>query len=149
MWYFGAFMQSFKELNIHPEILRAITELGFETPSPIQAEALPHLLSAEPKDFLGLAATGTGKPAAFAIPLLQRIDPKSRGVQALILCPTRELAIQVAGQIDIMGKYLGVSALPVYGGAPYGDQLRGLARGASIVVGTPGRVVDHMEKGAL
>jgi ATP-dependent RNA helicase DeaD len=128
--------------------MRAIQELGYEKPSPIQAEALPHLLEG-PTDFLGLAATGTGKTAAFAIPLLQKVDPSVDGVQALVLCPTRELAIQVAGQIDLLGKYLGIRALPVYGGAGYGDQIKGLKRGTAVVVGTPGRVIDHIEKGTL
>ncbi len=122
--------------------------MGFQTPTPIQAQALPILLG-EPRDFLGLAATGTGKTVAFGIPLLERVDPTVRAVQGLILCPTRELAIQVSGQIDLMGKHLGIHALPIYGGAPYGDQLRGLKRGMPIVVGTPGRIVDHMEKGSL
>jgi len=141
-------MQKFSELNLSEKILKAITELGYESTTPIQAETLPILLEGD-TDFLGLAATGTGKTAAFGIPLLERIDPKQKGVQALILCPTRELAIQVAGQIDLLGKYLGIKALPIYGGAGYGDQIYGLKNGATIVVGTPGRVVDHMEKGTL
>src|SRR6218665_709132 len=97
-------MKKFDELNLSAPLMKAIQELGYETPSPIQAEALPLLLGQD-TDFLGLAATGTGKTAAFSIPLLERIEEKSRGVQALILCPTRELAIQVAGQIDLLGKY--------------------------------------------
>jgi ATP-dependent RNA helicase DeaD len=141
-------MKSFSELNLDPSIQRALQEMGIETPSPIQAQALPILLGQE-TDFIGLAATGTGKTAAFTLPLLQRLDPGARGVQAIILCPTRELAVQVAGQIDLMGKYLGVKALPIYGGASYDDQIRGLRRGATIVVGTPGRVVDHLERGTL
>ena len=141
-------MQSFLELNLNPLLMQSITEMGFTTPSPIQAQALPLLLGA-PTDFLGLAATGTGKTAAFAIPLLQKIKPAQRSVQGLILCPTRELALQVAGQIDLLGKRLGIRALPIYGGSPYGDQIRGLKQGATIVVGTPGRVVDHMNKGTL
>ena len=128
--------------------MSAITELGYEAPTPIQAETLPLLLGND-TDFLGLAATGTGKTAAFGIPLLERIDAKTQGVQALVLCPTRELAIQVAGQIDLLGKFLGIKALPVYGGTGYGDQIYGLKNGATIVVGTPGRVVDHIEKGIL
>jgi ATP-dependent RNA helicase DeaD len=141
-------MKKFDEFNLSAPLLKAIQELGFETPSPIQAEALPLLLGQE-TDFLGLAATGTGKTAAFSLPLLERISSEDRGVQALILCPTRELAIQVAGQIDLLGKYKNIRALPIYGGAGYGDQIRGLKSGATIVVGTPGRVVDHMEKGTL
>ena len=141
-------MQSFDQLNLSPSILRAIQDLGYEKPSPIQAETLPILLG-EPTDFLGLAATGTGKTAAFAIPLLERLDPALRKVQAIILCPTRELAVQVAGQIDLLGKHLRVTALPIYGGASFGDQSRGLKQGISVVVGTPGRVIDHIGRGTL
>ena len=141
-------MTTFSELPISEPVMKALTEMGFETPSPIQAETLPILLG-EPTDFLGLAATGTGKTAAFAIPLLERLEKSARGVKALILCPTRELAIQVAGQIDLLGKFKGVRALPVYGGTGYGDQIYGLKSGAQVVVGTPGRVVDHIEKGTL
>lgn len=141
-------MQSFKELDLNPSLMRAVTEMGFETPTPIQAQTLPILLD-EPTDFLGLAATGTGKTAAFGLPLLTRINTHQRGVQALILCPTRELAIQVSGQIDLMGKYMGIKSLPIYGGAPYAEQIHGLKRGIQVVVGTPGRVVDHMQRGTL
>ena len=141
-------MQSFSELPLSPELLRAVKEMGYETPSPIQAEALPVLL-ADDTDFLGLAGTGTGKTATFSIPLLEKLDPSIKAVQALILCPTRELAVQVAGQIDLLGKYKGLRSLTIYGGAGYNDQLRGLSRGAQIVVGTPGRVIDHLERGSL
>jgi ATP-dependent RNA helicase DeaD len=141
-------LQNFNELNLSPLVMRAISDLGYEKPSPIQAETLPILLG-EPTDFLGLAATGTGKTAAFGIPLLERLDPSKKSVQALILCPTRELALQVAGQINLLGKYIGIRALPVYGGADYATQIRGLRDGVSIVVGTPGRVVDHMERKTL
>ena len=141
-------MNNFKDLSISEPIMRAILELGFESPTPIQAETLPLLLGKD-TDFLGLAATGTGKTAAFAIPLLERVEPRTRGAQALVLCPTRELAIQVSGQIDLLGKYLGIRSLPIYGGTGYGDQIYGLKNGANIVVGTPGRVVDHLEKGTL
>ncbi len=141
-------MQSFTELNLSPEVLRAINDLGFTTPSPIQAEALPILL-AESGDFLGLAATGTGKTATFSIPMIEQIDPKLRAVQALILCPTRELAMQVTDQVNLLGKYRGVQALPIYGGASYDDQHRGLYRGMPVVVGTPGRICDHIRRGSL
>lgn len=107
--------------------------MGFEKPSPIQAQTLPILLG-EPTDFIGLAATGTGKTAAFSIPLLERIDASRRVVQAIVLCPTRELALQVAGQIDLLGKHKGIKALPIYGGASYNDQLHGLRRGTTVVV---------------
>jgi ATP-dependent RNA helicase DeaD len=138
----------FTDLELSPELQKAITEQGYEKPSPIQAQTLPILLG-QPTDFIGLAATGTGKTAAFSIPLLEKIDPSRRDVQALVLCPTRELALQVAGQINLLGKYKGVRALPVYGGANYVEQMKGLKQGASVVVGTPGRVIDHMERGTL
>ena len=141
-------MQKFTDFQLSEPLLMAVTEMGFETPSPIQQQTLPILLS-HSTDFLGLAATGTGKTAAFGLPLLERIDTSSRTVQGLILCPTRELAIQVAGQIELMGKHKGVRALAVYGGAGYGDQINGLKKGAHIVVGTPGRLVDHLERGTL
>ncbi len=141
-------MQNFEELNLSDELKRAIAELGFTKPSDIQAQALPLLLG-KSTDFLGLAATGTGKTAAFSIPLLEKIDTQKRVVQGLILCPTRELALQVAGQINLLGKYKGIKAVPVYGGSSYADQIYGLKNGANIVVGTPGRVVDHIERGTL
>ncbi len=141
-------MENFNELSLSPPILRAISDLGFEKPSPIQAQTLPILLG-EPTDFLGLAATGTGKTAAFAIPLLERIDADERGIQGLILCPTRELAMQVAGQIELLGKHKGIRALAIYGGAPYAEQISGLRRGVHVVVGTPGRLCDHMDRGTL
>jgi ATP-dependent RNA helicase DeaD len=140
-------VQSFSELPLSPELLRAIEGIGFETPSPIQQQALPILLG-ERTDFMGLAGTGTGKTAAFSIPLLERINSKVKAVQALILCPTRELAMQVAGQIDLLGKYKGVRTVTVYGGASYSDQIRGLQQ-SNVVVGTPGRVIDHIQRGTL
>ncbi len=141
-------MKSFSELPLSPELAKAIKDVGYETPSEIQAQALPILL-AEPTDFIGLAATGTGKTAAFSIPMLEQIDSELRKVQCLILCPTRELALQVSGQINLLGKYKNIQALPVYGGASYRDQLDGLRKGTPVVVGTPGRVVDHIERGTL
>lgn len=141
-------MTSFLDMNLSPEILKALQDQGFDKPTEIQAQTLPILLD-QPTDFLGLAATGTGKTAAFAIPLLERIDPKVRAVQALILCPTRELALQVSGQIELLGKYKKIRSVAVYGGASYTDQIHGLKQGAAIVVGTPGRVVDHMNRGNL
>lgn len=122
--------------------------MGFQEPSPIQSQALPLLLGQQ-TDFLGLAATGTGKTAAFAIPLIERIDPCKNKTQALILCPTRELALQVSRQIDLIGRHKGVRSLPIYGGTGYNEQLSGLRRGTPIVVGTPGRVIDHIKKGTL
>jgi ATP-dependent RNA helicase DeaD len=141
-------MKSFQELELSSPLMKAITEMGFETPTSIQEQALPILL-AEPTDFIGLAATGTGKTVAFGLPLLQNIDTAVRSVQGLILCPTRELALQVAGQIDLLGKHMKVKALPIYGGSPYSDQIRGLRNGATVVVGTPGRIVDHINRGTL
>lgn len=141
-------MQNFKDLPLSPALLKSVEEMGFSTPTPIQAQALPMLLEG-PTDFLGLAATGTGKTAAYAIPMLEKIDTSVKAVQALILCPTRELAVQVSGQINLLGKYQGLKAVAVYGGASYTDQIHGLKRGAQIVVGTPGRVIDHLERGTL
>jgi ATP-dependent RNA helicase DeaD len=141
-------MESFSDLSLSPLLMKSINEMGYEKPTPIQAQALPILLG-DTTDFLGLAATGTGKTAAFAIPMLEKLDTSVRKVQGLILCPTRELALQVAGQIDLLGKHMGVRALPIYGGSPYGDQIRGLKQGAMVVVGTPGRVVDHLKQGTL
>jgi len=141
-------LQTFNELPLNAALQRAIADLGYTQPSPIQAQALPILLG-EPTDFIGLAATGTGKTAAFSMPMLERLDPKIRGVQALILCPTRELSNQVAGQVNLLGKYLGIQALAIYGGAGYDEQLRGLKRGMPVVVGTPGRIIDHLERGTL
>ena len=141
-------MKNFAELNLLPAVMKSIQELGYEKPSDIQSQALPILLG-NPTDFIGLAATGTGKTAAFSIPMLHRIDPKKHYVQALVLCPTRELAQQVSEQINLLGKHLGVQALPIYGGAGYDEQLRGLKKGPAVVVGTPGRVIDHLERGTL
>jgi ATP-dependent RNA helicase DeaD len=141
-------MNSFAELNLSQPVQRAITELGYETPSPIQQQALPLLIGVS-TDFIGLAATGTGKTAAFGIPLLEQIDPAIKAVQGLIMCPTRELALQVAKQIDLLGKYKGIRALPIYGGSNYSDQIHGLRNGATIVVGTPGRLIDHIDRGTM
>jgi len=142
-------MKLFSELNLSPEIFSAVSEMGFENPTPIQAQTLPILLGEKRTDFMGLAGTGTGKTVAFGIPMLERIDAKKKSVQALILCPTRELAMQVSKQIDLLGKYKGIRSVPVYGGTGYGDQLYGLRNGGQIVVGTPGRVMDHTKKGSL
>ena len=141
-------MKSFNELSLSSPLSRAIQDLGYTQPSPIQVEALPILLGPA-TDFIGLAATGTGKTAAFGIPLLQQIDAQKRGTQAIILCPTRELAIQVAGQINLLGKYQGGRAVAFYGGARFVEQMQGLKKGPAIVVGTPGRVIDHLNRGTL
>ncbi len=141
-------MKTFDELTLSEPLARAISEMGFITPSPIQAQALPILLDS-PTDFIGLAATGTGKTAAFGIPLLSKLDCEKRSVQAIILCPTRELSLQIAEQINLIGKHLGIKALPIYGGSGYDAQLRGLKQGMQVVIGTPGRIIDHLNRGTL
>ncbi|MEU4345102.1 DEAD/DEAH box helicase [Nocardia sp. NPDC023852] len=139
---------SFADLGIDDRILAAIADVGYESPSPIQAATIPPLLSGA--DVVGLAQTGTGKTAAFAIPILMGLEVVGRHPRALVLAPTRELAIQVA---EAFGRYAahipGLHVLPIYGGQSYGVQLSGLRRGAHVVVGTPGRVIDHLEKGTL
>ncbi len=139
--------KTFADLQIHPSVLQAVNDVGYESPSPIQAATIPAMLAGS--DVVGLAQTGTGKTAAFAIPILSKIDTDSRATQALVLAPTRELALQVAEAFSRYGAHLNVNVLPVYGGSSYGPQLAGLKRGAQIVVGTPGRVIDHLEKGTL
>ena len=139
---------TFAELGIDDRLLRVLKDVGYESPSPIQAETIPLLL--EGKDVVGLAQTGTGKTAAFALPILARIDPSRKDTQALVLAPTRELALQVAEAFASYAAYVpGLNILPIYGGQNYGVQLAGLKRGAHIVVGTPGRVIDHLDKGSL
>ena len=145
---------AFASLGIDSRVLAAIEDLGYETPSPIQAETIPLLL--EGRDVVGLAQTGTGKTAAFAVPALSRlaeladVNGPANTPQILVLAPTRELALQVAEAFTTYAKHIkGVTVLPVYGGAPYGPQLSGLRRGAQVVVGTPGRVIDHLQKGSL
>lgn len=125
--YRGDILDTFKELPISDELQKAIEDLGFTTPSPIQQQALPILLG-DDTDFIGLAATGTGKTAAFSIPLLERIEPGVKGVQAIILSPTRELSLQITGQVNLLGKHLGIKALPIYGGSGYEEQLYGLKK---------------------
>ena len=136
---------NFEELCLDTRILRAITEMGFEQASPIQAQAIP--VAIEGKDMIGQAQTGTGKTAAFGIPLLQRVDPHNKKLQAVVLCPTRELAIQVAEELRRLAKYMsGIKILPVYGGQDIVKQIRSLKGGVQIIVGTPGRVMDHMRR---
>lgn len=141
-------MSTFQDFGLSDLLLKSLTDMGFETPSPIQAQTLPLLLG-DATDFVGLAATGTGKTAAFAIPLLERIDTSVRKVQALVLCPTRELALQVSGQINQLGHHSRIRSVAIYGGAGYREQIDGIRSGANIIVGTPGRVIDHLEKGTL
>lgn len=138
----------FENMNLSSEIQQAIKEMGFEEPSPIQAKAIPVIMQG--RDIIGQAQTGTGKTAAFGIPMLEMIDPGMKKVQAIILCPTRELAIQVAEELGRLGKYKrSIYVLPVYGGQPIDRQIRGLKKGVQIVIGTPGRVMDHLDRGTL
>jgi ATP-dependent RNA helicase DeaD len=139
---------SFESLNLLPALVQTLEQLGYEAPSPVQAQAIPHLLAGD--DILGHAPTGTGKTAAFALPLLSRLDLKKKHVQIMVLAPTRELAIQVAEAFKTYAANIkGFQVLPIYGGQDYGGQIRGLKRGVHVVVGTPGRVMDHMRKGTL
>ncbi len=139
---------SYKESGIDGRIIKAVEEMGFEYMTPIQAEAIPIML--EGKDLIGQAQTGTGKTAAFGIPLIQGVDPESKALQAIILCPTRELAMQAAEELRRFAKYIhGLKVLPVYGGQDISRQIRALAGGVQIVVGTPGRVMDHMRRHTL
>ena len=137
----------FSELGIAPELLKAIESLGFELPSPIQSEAIPPAL--EGRDVVGQSQTGSGKTMAFAVPAMQLIDPKTRAVQVLILCPTRELAMQVCAEVHKLAPFKpGITAVPVYGGSSYVRQIRALKQGAQMVVGTPGRRPrSHRPKG--
>lgn len=138
---------TFESLGLRPELLQAVMTLGFEAPTPIQAQAIPTLLTG--RDIIGQAQTGTGKTAAFALPLLNRIQPGGRLPQALVLTPTRELALQVSQATHEFASVLKTRILPVYGGAPYGRQIHRLDAGVDVVVGTPGRLIDLIERGAL
>lgn len=136
------------QLGLPEEVQQAVAKVGFTQPSPIQEQTIPILM--EGRDVVGLAQTGTGKTAAFALPVLSQVDPEVRHPQALVLAPTRELALQVADSFQSFADHLGrIEVLPIYGGQAYGIQLSGLRRGAQIIVGTPGRVIDHLEKGSL
>ena len=138
---------SFEDFNLSPELLQAVKDMGFEEPSPIQVLAVPFLLTG--RDAVGQAQTGTGKTAAFGMPILEKLTP-ARDVQALVLCPTRELAIQVAEEVSkLAARKRGVAILPIYGGQAIERQLRALERGVQVVVGTPGRVMDHLQRGTL
>src|SRR6188768_778472 len=138
----------FSELGLSPEVLKAIDKLGFEQAAPIQASAIPILMAGG--DVVGQSQTGSGKTAAFAIPAIEKVDTRQRGVQVLILCPTRELAVQVSEEVHKLGLFKrGLHALPIYGGQSYERQLFGLKQGAQIVIGTPGRVMDHMRRATL
>jgi ATP-dependent RNA helicase DeaD len=137
----------FAELGLGAEVLAVLDELGYEEPTPVQVAAIPLLLGG--RDVIGSAATGTGKTAAFALPIVQRLDLTGKGVRALIMAPTRELAVQVAEAVHRYGKKRGVSVVPIYGGQPIDRQLSALRRGVQVVVGTPGRLLDHIRRGSL
>ncbi len=139
-------MKTFEELGLSPEIRRAIEEMGYESPMPVQEEVIPYLLG-ENNDVVALAQTGTGKTAAFGLPLIQKINVNNRIPQSLILCPTRELCLQIAGDLNDYSKYIdGLRVLPVYGGSSIESQIRALKRGVHIIVATPGRLLDLMER---
>ena len=138
---------SFHELDLPSALLSALDAMGHETPTEIQAATIPPLLAGG--DVLGHAPTGTGKTAAFALPVLASLKPGKQGVQALVLAPTRELGIQVAEAFTTYAVNLNVRVLPVYGGQEYNGQIRKLKQGVDIVVGTPGRIMDHMRRGTL
>ncbi|MBA3533084.1 MAG: DEAD/DEAH box helicase [Ardenticatenales bacterium] len=139
---------TFEQLGLNPQLLQAVDEVGYEVPTPIQSRTIPALLAG--RDLIGQAQTGTGKTAAFALPILQRLDLQRKQIQALVLTPTRELALQVADAIHTYSKHLGrVQVLPVYGGQPIQKQMARLNAGIHIVVGTPGRIMDHLRRGTL
>jgi len=139
---------TFSDLGLNASILQALTDLGYEKPSPIQAECIPHLLGG--RDVLGMAQTGSGKTAAFSLPLLHNLDPELKAPQILVLAPTRELAVQVAEAMTDFSKHMhGVNVVALYGGQRYDVQLRALRQGPQIVVGTPGRLLDHLKRGTL
>ena len=140
-------IQGFAELGLTEDLVKVVDDAGFEEPTPVQREAIPLLLAG--RDVIAQAQTGSGKTAAFGLPIIEAIDPRQRQVQALILCPTRELASQVSEALHKYGRHKEVETLPLYGGQPYERQFRGLQRGVQIVVGTPGRVMDHMRRGTL
>ncbi|GAX91802.1 DEAD/DEAH box helicase [Effusibacillus lacus] len=140
-------MTTFSDLGLNKKVQQAIDEMGFEEPSPIQAQCIPVVLTGQ--DVIGQAQTGTGKTAAFGIPLVEMASATSRSVQALILTPTRELAIQVAGELRKISRYKRVRTLPIYGGQSIGHQIKAIQQGVHIVIGTPGRVLDHIRRGTL
>ncbi len=138
----------FAELGLSPDLLKAVARMGYEEASPIQSEAIPILMQGG--DVVGQSQTGSGKTAAFALPLIERVDPAMRAPQGLILCPTRELAVQVAEEVAKLAQFKrGIRELPIYGGAAYDRQLRGLREGAQIIIGTPGRFIDHLDRKSL
>lgn len=145
--YLKSLKSTFGNVNLSKKLLQAITEMGFEEPSPIQAQTIPLALTGS--DVIGQAQTGTGKTAAFGIPTVEKIATKSHQVQALVLTPTRELAIQTAEELNKIGRFKHVRTLPVYGGQAIDRQIRALKRGVHIIVGTPGRLIDHLNRGTI
>src|SRR6187455_2620314 len=142
-------MSKFAELGLNESLVKATDELGFTEPTPIQQQAIPVLLAGT-KDLIGLAQTGTGKTAAFGLPLLQLIDGTQKHPQALVVCPTRELCMQIVNEVELFKKFIpGMHVLAVYGGTPIGQQIRELRRGVQIVVATPGRLIDLIERKAI
>ena len=140
-------LEKFEQLMISEPVLRALNDMGFEEPTPIQQEAIPVAMSG--KDMIGQAQTGTGKTAAFGLPVLERVDGNERHVQVVILSPTRELAIQVAEELNKMAQYTDITALPIYGGQDINRQFRALKKNPQIIVATPGRLMDHMDRGSI
>lgn len=141
-------MMELNDMKLSQEVMKAVSDMGFEEFTPIQKNSIPLLL--EGRDVIGQAQTGTGKTAAFGIPIIEKVNSKSSKVQALVLCPTRELCIQVSEEISNLSKYMkNIRVMPIYGGQPIERQLRGLKQGVQIVIGTPGRVMDHMRRGSL
>jgi ATP-dependent RNA helicase DeaD len=139
--------QAFASLGLHPSLVQTIAEKGYNAPTPIQTAIIPAMLAG--RDVIGQSQTGSGKTAAFALPILQALAPGQRHVQSLVMAPTRELALQVAGAVGQYGRGLGVRVLAVYGGQPYGEQVGRLRKGVDVVVGTPGRLLDLIEKQSL
>lgn len=140
-------MPDFAELNLSEPVLRSLQEMGFEEPTPVQAQAIPSLMAG--RDVVAQALTGTGKTAAFGIPLVERVDPTKNVPQAIVLAPTRELAVQVAEHLAVLARYKRIQTLPIYGGQPIDRQLRALRRGVHAIVATPGRLMDHMRRGTV
>ncbi|HOJ95652.1 MAG TPA: DEAD/DEAH box helicase, partial [Methanospirillum sp.] len=139
---------SFSELQLSPGIMKAIRDIGYEEPTPIQQQVIPLILTG--KDVAGQAYTGTGKTAAFGIPAIELCQPTNKNVQTLVLCPSRELAVQVGAELNKLSMHKkGISILPVYGGQPIERQIKALSRGVQIIIGTPGRVIDHIKRGTL
>src|SRR5690606_27339193 len=139
---------TFEELGLKSGVLKSLTEMGFETPTPIQTEAIPHLLK-EKSDFVGLAQTGTGKTAAFGLPLVSKVEEGRKIPQGLVICPTRELCLQIAKDLQNFSKHLNISVVAVYGGTDIRRQITEIKNGATIVVATPGRLVDLANRKAL